>query len=317
MGQSKMFKKGALQISFGLLFAIIVGAVILSISLYLAFKLTDTGRTGSDVKTAKELDVLLNLFETGFEDAVSVPIHLPTNTRIYNSCSASGNFGKQSISTSQESFGRFSDGSVKAESRNRYIFSDEIVEGKKFFIFSKPFEFPFKVSDLIYLISSERTYCFVNPDQHIEDEILKLKQKNLLVKNATNCKGDVIKVCFSGRSDCDIKVIYNLGSGNVRKDGDTFHFETDALMYAAIFSDNETYECQLKRLMKKTGHLSRIYREKAHLVQIKKCTTNLNPQLLTLNNFADGFADSSDLRGVKTNVDEIGRKNERNLCKLW
>src|SRR3989344_2803023 len=53
----------------------------------------------------------------------------------------------------------------------------------KFYIFSKPFEFPFKVSDLIYLTSENEKYCFDNAPENIAEEILQLNQGNL----AANC----------------------------------------------------------------------------------------------------------------------------------
>ena len=70
----------------------------------------------------------------------------------------------------QKDFNKWGDVSVDVGFENKYIFSDREVEGKKFYVFSKPFEFPFKVTDLIYMTSSLKKYCFVNAPEDIEEE---------------------------------------------------------------------------------------------------------------------------------------------------
>jgi len=39
-----------------------------------------------------------------------------------------------------------------------------------------------------------------------------------------------------------------------------------ALLYAAIFSDPITYNCQVKRLMKRAGELARLYEQKSEFL---------------------------------------------------
>ena len=60
-------KKAFLQISFAWLFAIIVGMVILFLAIYASTKIIKTEQIALDVETAKEIGVLLNPLETGFE----------------------------------------------------------------------------------------------------------------------------------------------------------------------------------------------------------------------------------------------------------
>ena len=101
-------KKGDLNLSFGWLFAIIVGAVILILAIYGATKVIKTGQSEEQAVGAKELGILLNPLETGFESAISTPLVLRVETRIFNTCSVSGNFGKQGIQTSEFSFKKWS-----------------------------------------------------------------------------------------------------------------------------------------------------------------------------------------------------------------
>src|SRR3989338_4452091 len=155
-----MNKRGFLQFSFAWLFAIIVGVFILVLAIYAATKLISTEQTALDASSAKEIGILLNPLETGFESGSKNSITLPSETRIYNRCSIEGNFGRQIIKISQYSFGKWTDTDVNVGFSNKYVFSDDYEEGKTFYLFSKPFNFPFKVTDVVYLSSLQKKYCF-------------------------------------------------------------------------------------------------------------------------------------------------------------
>ena len=128
-------KKDGLQISFAWIFAIIVGAIILFLAIYAVVKLIGTEQTISDVEIAKEIGVLMNPLETSFQSAQSTSMFLPAETRIYNRCNNVGDFGEQSIKVTQKSFGKWSETEIDVEFLNKYVFSDEYVEGKKFYLF--------------------------------------------------------------------------------------------------------------------------------------------------------------------------------------
>ena len=306
-------KNGFLQISFPWLFALIVGAIILFLAIYASTKIVNTGQTGLDAETAKKIGVLLNPLETGFETGKTTSIELPTETRIYNRCNNDGNFGRQIIKLSQKSFNKWSDTGIDVGFSNKYIFSEDYVEGKSFLIFSKPFSFPFKVSDLIYMTSKDKSYCFSDAPDSIEREISNLNQGNLIVGN---CSSSSIKVCFNSGEDCNIDVNYE--NGILRKNGETFNFYGDALMYAAIFSDKDVYECQLKRVMQRGEQLSLIYEEKSQFVSRNGCSSNSNQDLLELRNLESGFSSSDNLNSQIINLAEnVGAKNEVSECKLW
>ena len=275
-------------------------------------KLVDVGRYDLDTITAKNLGVLLNPLETSFETGKTTSITLPADTRIYNKCDVYGNFGNQKIQVSQKSFNKWPEPAAAVSFPNKYIFSEDYVEGKKFYIFSKPFEFPFKVSDLIYITSSDKEYCFVNAPEDIEDELSSLNQKNLVTEN---CSSNSVNVCFGRGMDCDVSVSYAMGS--VEKDGEIIYFEGDALMYAGIFADKDLYECQLQRLMKRTANLALLYRDKATFISQKAgCSTNLN--LAGLNELATNLDSSVGLNSMNYIVEDIKNKNKDNgECRLW
>ena len=304
-------KKGYLQISFGWLFAIIVGIVIIALAIYFVTKMVGTQGTIQSAKTGKEIGILLNPLETSFESAVTSSVIFPEETRIYNGCDNYGNFGTQKIEVLQKSFNKWSETDFEVSFLNKYIFSERFSEGRTFYIFSKPFEFPFKVANLMYITSASTNYCFIDAPEDIEDEISDLKQPNLKLEE--ECSEDDVKVCF-GYGNCDIEIDYD--AKKVEKEGELMYFETDALMYAAIFSGKATYECQLKRLMQRIEQLSNIYLGKSNALSIKGCDPVLNPYLSSLISSASGLSDSDELYIINSIVEELEEKNRGN-CKLW
>jgi len=313
-----MNKKAYLQIPFAWLFSIIVGIFILSLAIYGVVKVIHTGEETIDAKTGKEIGILLNPLEMSFQSAQSSPLVLPVETRIYNKCNNNYGFGRQIIQISQKSFNKWTETDVDVGFSNKYIFSENPCEGKKFYVFSKPFEFPFKVADLIYLTSSSQNYCFVDGPENIEREISTLNQENFLTNSTENCPDSSIKICFDD-SNCDVNVDYNpetfdsYSHGFVKKGSEEIKFKGDALMYAGIFADKEIYECQVERLMQRIEKLSLIYYDKSKLVSQKGCHSNLN--LLGLNNAAGNSGGNLD--SVIDIVEDIKEKNDLADCRLW
>ncbi len=306
-------KKGFLQISFPWLFAIIVGIFILFLAIYGVTKLIRTEEKVLGARTSKEIGILLNPLETSF--AQSTLIGFPVETRIYNDCDLIGEFGRQLISISQKSFGKWTQTEFDRVSfSNKYIFSNSEIEGEKMLIFSKAFDFPFKIASLIYMTSSDDKYCFIDSPDDIKEEIESIRQENLLTENCSELNG-VINVCFSKKDDCNVIVYYK--EKYIEKSEGKTYFIDDSLMYASIFSDKRVYECQLKRLMKRLSVLALLYRDKANLISGIGCQTNLNQDLVLLSNQAQNLKDSSNLFAIETTAEELNRKNQNSICKLW
>jgi len=308
--------KRGIQISFAWLFAIIVGIFILILAIYSVTRITDTGRDVVGAKGAAEIGVLLNPLETGFEEARSTLMSVPTDTRIHNRCDETGEFGRQTIRVSQKSFGKWAETNIDVGFLNKYIFSDADVEGRSFYLFSKQFEFPFKVSDVIFMTSSLEDYCFVSAPEEIADEITNLNQGNLYVSDEVNeCLSGSILICFD-QGGCDINVRYSIGE--VTKEGTTLFFVNDALMYGAIFSDSETYECQVKRLMKRADNLALLYDEKASSLAGEGCSLEMS--FSSYRNAVNNIQTSENLFTAFGEADKIGDENEGaggSGCELW
>lgn len=310
-------KKG-FQISFAWLFAIIVGGFIIFLAIFASVKLINTNQEISSVETSREIEVLTNVLETGFESSKTVSFEIPLETRIKNNCQKPSNFepfGTQGIQLAQKSLNRWSEVGIEIVFRNRYIFSEDITEGKKFYMFSKSFDFPFEVSNVIYLTSAENAYCFIGleEDSDIEREVSNLNQGNLFVRD---CPSSSINVCFGGfGSTCDIKV--NLAQEYVEKsESGRVYFETTALMYGAIFSDKRIYECQVQRLMQRLSALANTYDEKESLLSEKQNCPRAR-EVLKLSVVANSLIDSGDLINVEKIMGDIDKINSRAVCKLW
>ena len=312
-GHKKVMNKKAFQMSFAWLFAIIVGGFILFLTIYGATKLMDSGQQEQAAKTGKEIEVLLNPIETGFESGKSSSIYIPIESRIYNKCDNSGEFGTQYIEVSQKNRKKWIQTDLTAGTPNKYLFSNNYVEGKTFYLFSKPFRFPFKVADVIYMTSSLEEYCFLNPNEDIVKEILDLDQPNIKLGG---CQENTINVCFAGGDNCDINVNYY--SKYVEKEGVQMYFETDALMYAAIFSDKQVYECHLKRLLQRLENLAELYRTKeSFLASQGSCSIEVTSDLIQLGTLANSIQSSETLFQLNNIVESTEISNDRATCSLW
>jgi hypothetical protein len=310
-------KHGFMEISFAWLFAIIAGAVILFIAIFAATKIINLGQTTTSAESQNQIAILLNPLETSFQSGQLTSITVSTPTIIYNQCdSKSGAFGNQIISMSQQSFNRWSTPTNGQAFQNKYIFSDSSVQGQQFYLFSKPFNLPFKISDVIYMTSSAKYYCFVNPPQNIQDELSNLKEKNIMVVNDSSLCTGAATVCFD-ESGCDINVNYDKGEITKGSNSSTISFYGDALMYGAIFSDTQTYECQLKRLMMRESQLAFLYQDKSNTITQIGCSSGLGPDLIQLGSSANSLKSSAGLNNLVYLANKIQNENGGTQCPLW
>lgn len=310
-----MNKNAALQISFGWLFAIIVGAVILFLAIFAATKILDTGKIESDTKIAKQILVLFNPLESSFSTDTATHFDVPSDTRIYNSCEFEEGFGKQKLQVSQQTFGKWSTEGLNVSFQNKYIFSEDPLQGKRFYLFSKPLEMPFKVADLIYMTSDSKDYCFEDMPEGDQKEALRSLNESNPKLVLTNCSPESIKVCFGASTDCDVNV--NEASQYVTKNGTRIYFTSESLMMAAIFSDPTLYECQVVRLMQRTAQIARLYEDKESIIKRVGCNSNLGAYLNQLSTLAKRANGSSDLKNIQAIADDINERNSNTICRLW
>lgn len=309
-------KKG-FEFSFAVIFALIVGAAILFLAIYAAVKLVESSTFSEQTAAAKELSVIFNPLETGLASGKSTLVNLNANTRIYNFCSESGSFGNEKFSISQMSgfAKKWPLPGAGITVYNKYIFSDNVTEGKTVYFFSKPFQSPFKVSEIIFMTTKK--YCFVDAPEFVKDEVSQLGLPNVKIEN---CSSSETKICFNS-AGCDI-VVYpgcsgicdsDLGEyefGEVRKNGVTLYY-TDSLIYGAIFSSPEVYDCNFKRLMLRIEQISALYKDEAEFISGRGCGNNLGTNLQQLSEAAKSAdsRSSSSILNLRESANAVDMQN--------
>ena len=317
-----MKNKKSFEMSFNWIFAFIAGGTILLLALYGMSKIIQTGQNLGQTEAAAALSALLDPLETGLASQKSEEIKLNTDTRIFFSCTTIDNrpFGKQTIAFSEKNLNnKYGEKGQEISIKNKYVFSENIIDGKNIYAFSVPFFLPFKIGDLIVL--SSKDYCFYQPPNNIKNEIENFELGNFkITKDLKNCTG--IKVCFDIEKDeCNIKVFANEGnydSGRVVKNLQEVKYR-DGLIYGAIFSSKEIYECNIKRLINKLSELASLYSDKADTLSKKGCGSDIKLDLGMLKNYASAVNSSKDLIDLDESVKKVDSFNKgiMSACKLY
>lgn len=306
--------KRGMEFSFAWLFAIVVGAVIIFLAIYVASNIVKTEREIGDSEIGREIGTLLTPVETDLEDLRISFIKLSEDTRIYSTCRDQGTFGIQEISVATKSrLGKeWEKPGRPVKFHNKYIFSDKYIEGKRIEILTAPLKLPFEIGEVSVLWSDKNSYCFVNPTSEIENN-MKNRTGITIADDINECSDESKKVCF-GSGVCDIEVDTNAKS--VRKDKKTVYYE-DSLIYGAIFSDVDIYECQTKRMMKRAGELSSLYIGKIDLIESQGCNSGLGDDLLLYNRIIYELNSSIQLEQISTLARDMERINENAECKIF
>ena len=280
--------KRSLEMSFAWIFAIIAGSMIILLAIYGATRFIGTAQTSQYSESAMNILNMLNPIVNGITSATSTKVDFPKETRLYLGCSMKSEFtsvfGRQTLAFSEQSnfLKKWPAPGINVSKYNKYIFSNNIEQGKTFYIFAKPFYMGFRVDDLVFL--NAQKYCFVAPPTVIQNEISLLGLKNVnYTDSIEKCKDQEVRVCFDFTLDeCDMSVygecedsycgaigVYDVGRVE-KKNGKSLYY-TGNMIYAAIFSSPEIYECNIKRISGKINQLSKLYKEKISIVKSKEC----------------------------------------------
>ena len=316
------------QIPFQFIFAVLVGGVILFLALFATSKYVNLQRYQYDTELAAKLSVLLNPVESSIAEATATRIDMPVLTRMQLSCVYSG-IGREDLKIATFStFGEeWQEYGATQNIYNKYIFS-KFQEGKKLYIFSKPFGMPFKVADLIYAVMQE--YCFISPPEPVASELSQMNMSNLYsVYKKSDCKKGSKTVCFQN-SACDVNVfgqcygscndLYDYGIVENREGSkvELMYYTGMPLMYAAIFSDAGLYKCNVQRLMYRLNLVSKLYAEKAKLLDARGCGTGkLKDKLNTLSVQALYLLKSDNIQQIQGFANQADIANSGMVCKVF
>jgi len=274
-------KKGVME--FNWIFVVIIGAFILFLAIFFIGRLTGTQRYAEETELVKSFDILLNPFASigGIgKITLAKTIEMPQTVQINQTCDSKE--GKITMRIRSESTigNKWGEWSAPNNIYNKYIFSSAFMQSKRFDIMSKPFEIPYRIDDLIYIL--DKDYCFVNAPSNVKAELEWINLSKLQFANSQNeCKTSSSKVCFG--TACDITVTGQCSGydceneydyGYVEKSGKSMDYATPALMYAAIFSDSKMYSCEVLRLTARLQSLADIYKQKSIILSSEGCDTS-------------------------------------------
>jgi len=316
------------QFNFVLIFASIAGGMILLLAIYGAVKVGGTFQRQTEAELAKSIDIITNPLQAGFAEGATSQIVFRKETRITNECDLNSRFGENVISVqTKSSVGEpWSENPQEYRLYNKYLFS-EVQEGKKFFVYSKPFYTGYKVTDLLFISTGD--YCFIYPPEEIAQEIMGLNVPNIgiITEGGNNtCSEGSKKVCFGSSNGCDVFVKGECLENRCDSEYD-FGYVTDEngvrkyfsgnLILGAIISDKELYECNIKRLLYRSSRVADILSRKTDLMSMRGCTSLLKTDL-------DQFAvilqnsSSANLETIYYMSNDLEKKNDKEGgCKLW
>lgn len=306
------------EFNFVVLFAIIAGVAILILAVYGATRIGDTKRLQTDTEIAQKFITLTDPLQAGVFEGKAGTITFKQETRVNTFChDIEFGYNELSVSTSSGVGEEWLEGGERITTRNKYIFSPK-QEGKEFTIFSVSLEFPYNIADLIVMVSGE--YCFVSPPDKITSILPSIKNINIIEEG--NCSEDATRVCFNS-GGCDINVYgacmsnceSDYDEGYVEKYGERMYY-VDSLVFGAIFSDEELYDCNVKRLMYRAGKIAEIFAEKTDLMNIRDCGSNLKGDLLAYGELISE-AEPEEIVQLNQIAKELDKKESTEQCGMW
>lgn len=333
--------KQAFEFSFGWLFALLVGAVILFLAIYAVTNLVDNLRLQKEAETGKDIGTILSPVETTLENAKYAELAVKQPTKLFNDCKISGSFGSQLISTKIKSgIGNTwrAGETVPSTFHNKYLFSDAEVQAEKnFYIISKPFEFPFKVADIMIMWSDQTGYCFVDLSNApgeiggLSAEFSSLLVNVTNVRSASVCPANSKKVCHErNANECSPNKDIIIHDTYIERDGEELYYVYSTnydnpypLLLAAIFSNKAIYDCQVQRLMMRANNLAKVYQEKTQVLSSvdSSCSfSTLTSPLAAYISETSQLVNNNDLNAlfsIKSKAQEIQDANDILYCKLF
>ncbi|MBU2522817.1 MAG: hypothetical protein KKE23_00820 [Nanoarchaeota archaeon] len=161
---SMMLKKA--QTQYAWIFSLIIGALIIFLAIYFATKYVGTSSLQTNAEIAREFDILLNPFASiGAITTMSLSkeVVMPVDLLVNFTCDLKGDYENIALKTDDKRSEWFN-----YKISNKYIFSENL-DGRNYWIFSKSLYLPWRVDDMIYIVSGE--YCFVDAPDSIKREI--------------------------------------------------------------------------------------------------------------------------------------------------
>ena len=281
------------QMEYNWAFVIIAGAVILGFFVAFTMRYIDIQNKKDNALVASEIyNALYGLQKSSYQTETPISLFLKTNLKFSCDEVEVGNFFSQSL-------------------EKEFVFAPKEMTTDKINVFLKPWKYPFKISNLFYLSSSNYKYYIVF-DAASADFVNSLEfPKNFNIIKTTS---------FPNIRDPNARIIsFTQKAADVQLDPSENGYATIAgkkypvlglpLVYAAMFSDN--YGCVFERLNDKFLTLIQIYKEKVDYMsamnkncdysQLKRTLSGMESSIQN-KNYADLREKAGTLGGQNNNL---------------
>lgn len=260
-------KKAQMQ-QFAWIFSIVVGAIVLFLAF---FFVTQYGKqvekpTKQAVLSAG-IDILLEPFSAigSLAEVRAEPIEIPKDMHIEFDCNDDNDYSE--IKARGKKHKTFE---LTRKSYDKYIFANtiETKSKSKFLAFSLPIKIPFYVATATVIVNKD--YCIKNLPQKYKESLNEIYEP---IKDSIKTKLE-FENCEPNQE------IYGINKGRVY--GKYF---INQLVVAAVFSENDLYNCNLNRILKRAIRIAKIYKSKAEKMSAKGC--NMDGSIEALNTYID------------------------------
>ncbi|MBW2965810.1 hypothetical protein KY342_01760 [Candidatus Woesearchaeota archaeon] len=281
-------KKAQLAIPFHWVFILIAGAIILLFFVTMIYRQKAVAEEKITITLISDIEEIFVGAGSGEEEAIHI-IDIP-KTEFEFICDYGTGVSEYSIKGT----------GIPRQTPTEVIFSPGLVKGKQLVIWSLPWSFPFKITNLMMVSSSDVRYViFHHPN--VEDTAIDMKNDmpdplavDLMtsVSDPLDTSNYKIKFVFIGVDPVNIDLSANRGLQNkqdkdvsaikvesnfvrfYKKQGNRFvadrnaiyltsFNEKDALYYAAIFAEDAgMYKCGLKKMLNRLKLVSEVYKER-------------------------------------------------------
>lgn len=303
--------------SFNWLFAILVGATFIFLAIYAANSLIGSERQVLDTQAAQQLESLLNPLETSIETlAKPRDLIFPAESRILVGCDEDPEYSSSTLQVQISSAlgQKWENNGYENKLYSKYIFASKENQGKRFASIVLPFNLPYKIGQFTIIWSEPK--CLVNPTQEIAKAFGNTTYNIIIKENAASCPVKSERICFESSDEvCDVTV--DSANRRVRKGSKNLFYEGN-LIYAAIFSDPEIYECNLRRLNQKRIYLSQLMAAKSQLIEttsLTGCSRTIQSSLISYSKI--NYNNSRNLAYLFDEANKLEKQNDPLQCELW
>lgn len=269
-----------IEIQFNWIFSIIAGALILSFFIMVAQK-------QYSLSTQKSEIITVNNLETAFSIVLKNPntiqsVEMPSELSFF---------------CTDECFCTYKYGNAELPFFEKIIFTDK-KQKDRIFLWNLNFEKPFRVSSFIILINDNtKHYLVYNKDNEKEaDDIIKKLPTELKIEkiaegfvNSVKYSGEktrfiflktepsTISNSFNGKDVDAVKLesetasYYDVQNGRFLSTGSSFYSSEDNSLFAVMFSSQQVYNCQMKKLFSRLSSVSNIYSKRSDNLTTQKC----------------------------------------------